>query len=160
MNNHIGHPQRTFAARHGSTALRIFGLTIAGVGFAVLFAFVFGLVVKVLWNWLMPAIFGLGEITFWQAFGIVLLAKLLFGAGHGHSHKDHHERFESHFQDRFKRFVRSEEAHEEGAPVPGNGRKWRHFRQYWQDEGRAAFESYVQRMGEKEEKKSQPDEKG
>jgi hypothetical protein len=150
MNNHSGHPQRSFASRHGSKALRIVGLTVAGVGFVV---------VKILWNWLMPAIFGLGEITFWQAFGLVLLAKLLFGAGHGHSHKDHHEQFESHFKDRFSRFVGSKEQGAADAPVPGNERKWRHFRQYWQDEGRAAFESYVQRMEEKQEKKSQPDEK-
>jgi hypothetical protein len=160
MNNHSGHHQKGFASRHGTTALRIFGLTIAGVGFAVLFAFVFGLVVKILWNWLMPAIFGLGVITFWQAFGIVLLAKLLFGAGHGHSHKDHHESVRNHFHDRFKRFAHPEGGcYEEEAPAPGNGRKWRHFRQYWQDEGRAAFESYVQRMGEKEEMKSGPDDK-
>ena len=157
MSNHIGHPQGSFASRQGSKALRIVGLTIAGVGFAVLFAFVFGLVVKILWNWLMPAIFGLGEITFWQAFGIVLLAKLLFGAGHGHSHRNHNGRFESHFKDRFKKFAHPEGvSREEGADVPGNGRKWRHFRQYWKDEGQAAFESYVQRMGEKEEKPSEP----
>lgn len=155
MNTHIGHPQGSFASRHRIKALRIAGLTIAGVGLAVLFAFVFGIVVKVLWNWLMPALFGLGEITFWQAFGIVLLAKLLFGGvGHGHSHKDHHEPFESHFQDRFKRFIRSDEGREGDAPVPGNGKKWRHFRQYWQEEGRAAFESYVQRMEAAEDEKS------
>jgi hypothetical protein len=153
MKNHIGHPQGSFASRHGSKALRIVGLTIAGVGFAVLFALVFGLVVKILWNWLMPAIFGLGEITFWQAFGIVLLAKLLFGAGHGPSHRDHHARFENHFKDRFKSFAGPEEEAEGGAPVPGNGRRWRHFRQYWRDEGQAAFESYVSKMEEERERK-------
>jgi len=159
MSNNIVHPQGSFASRHGRKALRIVGLTIAGVGFAVLFALVFGLVVRVLWNWLMPAIFGLGQISFWQAFGIVLLAKLLFGAGHGYSHKDPHERFESHFHDRFKRFIGSEPAAEGDAPVPGNGRKWKHFRQYWKDEGQAAFESYIQKKGEKEEKKPEPDRK-
>jgi hypothetical protein len=153
MRNPIGYPQGSFASRHGSKALRIVGLTIAGVGFAVFFALVFGLVVKILWNWLMPAIFGLGEITFWQAFGIVLLAKILFGAGHGPSHRDHHDRFESHFRNRFKKFVRSEEAAEGDAQAPGNGRKWRHFRQYWKDEGQAAFESYVRKMEEEGEKK-------
>jgi hypothetical protein len=152
MNTHIGHPQGSFASRHAIKAVRIAGLTIAGIAVAVLFAFVFGLVVKVLWNWLMPAIFGLGEITFWQAFGIVLLAKLLFG-GVGHSHKDRERHFESHFQDRFKRFIRAEEAGEGDAQVPGNGKKWGHFRKYWQDEGRAAFESYVQRMETQEENK-------
>jgi hypothetical protein len=154
MNTHIGHREGGLASRPGVKALRIAGLTVAGVGFAVLFAFVFGLVVRVLWNWLMPAIFGLGKITFWQAFGIVLLARLLFG-GFGHSHKDHDRHFESHFQDRVKRFVRSDEGRKEDAPVPGNCRRWRHFRQYWQDEGRAAFESYVQGIEAQEEKKPQ-----
>ncbi len=31
-----------------------------------------------LWDWLMPVIFGLKEITFWQAFGINLLSGILF----------------------------------------------------------------------------------
>lgn len=31
-----------------------------------------------LWNAIMPEIFGLGTITFWQAFGIRVLATLLF----------------------------------------------------------------------------------
>ena len=153
MNTNYRHSQGSFASRHGIKALRIAGLTLAGVGFAVLFALLFGLVVKVLWNWLMPAIFGLGLITFWQAFGIVLLAKLLFG-GFGHSHRNRDSRFERHFEDRFKRFVGAEEAKSEAEPMPGNGRKWRHFRQYWQDEGRAAFESYIQRMNDQEDKKA------
>jgi len=153
MNTDYRHSQGSFASRHGVKALRIVGLTFAGVGFAVLFAFLFGLVVKVLWNWLMPALFGLGTITFWQAFGIVLLAKLLFG-GFAHSHRNHDSHFDRRFQDRFKRFVRAEDAKEEEASVPGNGPKWSHFRKYWQDEGRAAFESYVQRMQDREEKKA------
>jgi hypothetical protein len=31
-----------------------------------------------LWNWLMPVIFGLSEISFWQAVGLNLLASILF----------------------------------------------------------------------------------
>jgi hypothetical protein len=155
MNTNGHHPQGSSASRHGIKALRIVGLTFAGVGFAVLFALVFGLVVKVLWNWLMPAVFGLGTVTFWQAFGLVLLAKLLFG-GFAHPHRDHEGPFERHFHDRFKRFARDEDSRKEDVPQPGNGKKWGHFRQYWQDEGRAAFESYVQRMPEREEKKAQP----
>lgn len=34
--------------------------------------------VMVLWNWLMPDIFGLPQITFWQAIGISLLTTILF----------------------------------------------------------------------------------
>jgi hypothetical protein len=33
--------------------------------------------VMTLWNWLMPAIFGLITLTFWQAAGLLLLSKLL-----------------------------------------------------------------------------------
>lgn len=34
--------------------------------------------VKLLWNWLMPVIFGLPVITFWQAAGLMLLISILF----------------------------------------------------------------------------------
>jgi hypothetical protein len=36
-------------------------------------------VIELLWNWLMPAIFGLPHITFWMALGIIVLVDLLFG---------------------------------------------------------------------------------
>ena len=39
----------------------------------------FALVVMSLWNWLLPSIAGLTAITFWQALGLIILAKLLFG---------------------------------------------------------------------------------
>ena len=35
-------------------------------------------VVMLLWNWLMPAIFSLSTIGFWQAMGISCLCHLLF----------------------------------------------------------------------------------
>jgi len=37
-------------------------------------------VVMLLWNWLMPTIFGLTSICFWQALGILVLCRLLFGS--------------------------------------------------------------------------------
>ncbi len=37
-----------------------------------------GYPVMLLWNWLMPEIFGLPQITFWQAIGINLLSTILF----------------------------------------------------------------------------------
>lgn len=42
-----------------------------------------GLVVMSLWNALIPVIFHLGVITFWQAVGIFVLCKILFGFGKG-----------------------------------------------------------------------------
>ena len=54
--------------------------------------FIFGSVVMLLWNALLPAVLGVGTITFWQALGILILSKILFGGfsgGHGH-HRSHH----------------------------------------------------------------------
>jgi len=45
----------------------------------VLFAALFGWVVMALWNWLMPALFGLRTVGYWQALGLVLLCRILFG---------------------------------------------------------------------------------
>jgi hypothetical protein len=45
---------------------------------------VFGFVTMQLWNWLMPAIFGLRAITFAQALGLLVLSKILFGGFHRH----------------------------------------------------------------------------
>ena len=45
----------------------------------LLFVALGGEVVRQLWNWLLPSIFGLREITFWQALGILALCRILFG---------------------------------------------------------------------------------
>ena len=39
----------------------------------------FSSIIMLLWNWLMPAIFGLTAISFWQAMGLFALARILFG---------------------------------------------------------------------------------
>jgi hypothetical protein len=44
-----------------------------------LFIAVGGEVVKYLWNWLLPPLFGWRLITFWQALGILALCRILFG---------------------------------------------------------------------------------
>ena len=58
---------------------------IGGLAFAALLALIMGWVLMLLWNWLMPDIFGLPLIGYWQAWGLILLSHLLFkgGAGHG-----------------------------------------------------------------------------
>ena len=44
-----------------------------------LFTFIGGEVVRLLWNWLLPPLFGWREITFWQALGLLALCRILFG---------------------------------------------------------------------------------
>jgi hypothetical protein len=51
-------------------------LAIVGI---VLFVFIGGEVVRQLWNWLLPPLFGWRQITFWQAIGLLALCRILFG---------------------------------------------------------------------------------
>lgn len=56
-----------------------------------LFILVTGGVVFYLWNWLAPMLFGFKTITFWQAFGLLVLCRMLFGGfgmGGGHRRSD------------------------------------------------------------------------
>ena len=41
-----------------------------------------GYPVMLLWNWLVPEIFGLSEITFWQAIGLNILSTILLRSSH------------------------------------------------------------------------------
>jgi len=59
-------------------ALKILVIVTVAIG-------VFGLVVMNLWNWLMPPLFAMPVITFWQAVGLLVLSKILFG-GFGGRH--------------------------------------------------------------------------
>jgi hypothetical protein len=60
------------------------------VGPLALVAFIWlgGEVVMHLWNWLLPALFGVRTINLWQALGLLVLSRILFGGwggGNGHS---------------------------------------------------------------------------
>ncbi len=45
----------------------------------VIFMWIGGEVVMLLWNWLAPTLFGWRQITFWQAIGLLALCRILFG---------------------------------------------------------------------------------
>jgi hypothetical protein len=46
---------------------------------ALLFIFIGGELVRLLWNWLLPGLFGWRQINFWQALGLLALCRILFG---------------------------------------------------------------------------------
>lgn len=51
---------------------------------------VFGIAVMLLWNWLLPPIFGLASINYSQAVGLFVLARILFsGVGSGFADNGH-----------------------------------------------------------------------
>lgn len=58
-----------------------------GILAILLFAFIGGEIVRLLWNWLLPPLFGFPQITFWQALGLLALCRILFGGfgSHGSS---------------------------------------------------------------------------
>ena len=60
-----------------------------GIGFGILgigFVAFFGWIVMLLWNWVVPDLFGLKQINYWKAWGLLALCTVLFkGFGTGSS---------------------------------------------------------------------------
>jgi hypothetical protein len=100
---------RTFFDKRRGRATKIpaMVLVMAGVVAAA------SVLVMLLWNWLMPALFaGVRTIDYWQALGLLLLAKILFGGGHvrGRTHQhwngmavEEREQLKRHFKSRWGR---------------------------------------------------------
>jgi len=117
--------------------VRLIGLGIAGVALAALFALVLGVVVQWLWNWLMPDIFGFKEISYWQAFGLLFLAKLLFG-GFGHHHPG------------------SRHPHRIKDPANHNhANHWKQYARFWREKGHSAAETLVDRTQKEKTSKTE-----
>ncbi len=67
----------------------LLGILFAIGGIALLA--LFGWFVMLLWNWLMPDIFGLKQLNYWQAWGLLILCSILF-KGFGSSSSSSTER--------------------------------------------------------------------
>lgn len=91
-HEHLRKTRRIFA---------IIGMALGGVIIAAGMALILGFVVMWLWNWLMPTIFGLTKITFWQAWGLVVLSHILFKSFPHHKNHDHDDRWKRHFKEKF-----------------------------------------------------------
>lgn len=63
----------------------------------LLFIVLGGTIVRLLWNGLLPPLFGFPQITFWQALGILALCRILFGGLglHGGSGSHYRRRWEA-----------------------------------------------------------------
>jgi len=59
-------------------AEQVFGVAVLVIGVVVLASLIMALPTMLLWNWLMPTIFGLCKLSFWQALGVNLLSGMLF----------------------------------------------------------------------------------
>ena len=69
----------------------------------VAFIIIGGELVLHLWNWLLPPLFGWRMITFWQALGLLLLARILFGGfgGRGGHRSNFRRRMDEKWQRRW-----------------------------------------------------------
>jgi len=72
----------------------------------LLFIFIGGEIVLHLWNWLLPPLFGFRQITFWQALGILVLCRILFG-GHGW-HRSGRSNYRRRMSERWERMTPEE----------------------------------------------------
>jgi hypothetical protein len=101
-------PSFPFGGWHGRGGGRFPTALVVLCGAALL-----GGLVMLLWNWLMPTLFpGVGIIGYWQALGVLLLSRILFGGGRGHWRGHHHhwdgmsaeerERLKRHFKNRWE----------------------------------------------------------
>jgi hypothetical protein len=104
----------------------------------IVFALIFGYAVQLLWNWLMPGLFSLKQIGYWEGFGIVVLTRILFGSILPHPFI-RNEEFRA--MRHFRRYAWDEDF------MQGRDKmyKWKFYGQYWKEEGREAFKKYIEK---------------
>jgi hypothetical protein len=106
---------KTHCSNSTTHCLKILLLALAGIA-------ALGWVLLLLWNWLLPNLFtGVQAIDYWQALGILVLSKILFGScpGRGcwrrHSHGEHltpeeRERLKAQFKSRWSHWCCTDKA--------------------------------------------------
>lgn len=123
MSNFFKHKMR------GKSPGEIAGMVILGIIAVTGLAILFGFIIMWLWNWLMPEIFGLTTLSYWQAVGIFILFKILLGGcgfGSDSSSKKSKNECKSNSKSDFS--------------------KWKHYDNFWKEEGNKAYEEYIDRI--------------
>lgn len=105
--------------------------TVAGLAGAIVFGLLFGLLIQFLWNATLTEMFDLPALSFWQAVGLFILAKLFFGFGAGSSGSPRRRK-----KPRVDRQL-SEDAEDVSTLADDET-----FRKFWQEEGKASYEAF------------------
>ncbi|MFC1476722.1 hypothetical protein ACFL5S_02035 [Fibrobacterota bacterium] len=128
--NNIGSQERS---GRRFTVGKIAAWTIGGVALATVFAFLFGWLVQYLWNNTLVPIFSIAAITYWQAVGLLILARLLVG-GLGHKHEGPPQYIRQKFHNKIH-----------GKPfehgLAGDMRD--HYHRFWEEKGEQALKEYL-----------------
>ncbi len=130
MKEYVEHQVKSKAENFFRSAIKIFLMIVAAIVFLLLFGYGFML----LWNWLMPEVFGLPLLNYWQAVGILVMSKILFGSfgdlDNKKSRKTQRHSLMGKKQDRCK----------------SDFSKWEFYDDFWKEEGETAFNQYVERL--------------
>ena len=129
MEEYIEHQVKNKAEKFFRGFFKVVFMIIAAIIFILLFGYGFML----LWNWLMPDVFGLPILTYWKAVGILVMAKLLFGNFEGKGHKKHSKNPRKHLKNR------------KWDNCKGDFSKWEFYDAFWKEEGENAFNNFVER---------------
>ncbi|AXT62808.1 hypothetical protein D1816_21505 [Aquimarina sp. AD10] len=121
--------------------IEIIGIILFGIIAITGLAILFGFVIMWLWNWLMPEIFGLTTLTYWQAVGLFILLKLLIGGcGSGGSGKSSSKNSKNDCKKDSKT----------------DFSKWKYYDKFWKEEGDEYYRQFVERQsGQTEENTSE-----
>lgn len=138
--NHLEKRMERKAEHYVVKAVKIFAMVILGIAFLFLIGYVFML----LWNWLMPELFGLGTLTYWKAMGVLVLAKIIFGFGFGDSDGPGSKK-----KSKKKRF------NTDKCSWRRDFSDWKLYEEYWKEEGEQAYQAYVNRKNAENEKGSE-----
>ncbi|TBN04904.1 hypothetical protein EYD45_06480 [Hyunsoonleella flava] len=124
MSNFFKHKMR------GKSPGEIAGMIIFGIIAITGLAILFGFVLMWLWNWLMPELFDLPTVTYWQAVGLFILLKILLGGCGSGGSKCSSSKDKTSCKKEGKR----------------DFSKWKHYDKFWEEEGNKAYENYLNRL--------------
>lgn len=129
MEEYIEHRVKNKAEKFFHGFFKVVFMIIAAIIFLLLFGYGFML----LWNWLMPEVFGLPILSYWQAVGVLVMAKLLFGSFEGMNSK--------------KGSKKTHKRHKRGRwdNCKGDFSKWEFYDDFWKAEGEKAFNEFAER---------------
>lgn len=108
--------------------IEIAGLIIFGIIAITALIILFGFIIMWLWNWLMPDIFGLTTITYWQAIGLFILFKILLGGCGGGSD--------------CKSSKKSDRECKKESKTDFS--KWKYYDKFWKEQGDEYYKQYVE----------------
>lgn len=95
------------------------GHVFAGLVIAALLALIFGWVVMLLWNGVLPSLLGLRTIDYWQSVGLILLTRILVGG------------------------LPQSRGHQAGQRHNMRAHAWRDYDEWWKEAGEKSFQDYT-----------------